>query len=171
MSDIQIRCAEPHDVPALLGIYNYYVLNTAITFDVEPRTLKEREGWFEQFESRGRYRCLVADLAGEVIGWASSARFKERAAYATSIETSVYCAPQHVGRGFGRRLYAALFEALRGEDIHRAYGGITQPNQASNALHVSAGFRHIGTYTEVGRKFGRYWDVALYERQMDGARP
>ena len=62
--------------------------------------------------------------------------------------------------------YASLFEALQGEDIHRAYGGITLPNEASIGLHVAMGFRHIGTYREVGRKFGGFWDVALYERAM-----
>ena len=69
-------------------------------------------------------------------------------------------------RGIGRALYTALFEALKAEDIHRAYGGITLPNEASVGLHRTMGFRLIGTETQVGRKFGKFWDVALYERQM-----
>jgi phosphinothricin acetyltransferase len=166
MSDISIRRAEPRDLSALLDIYNYYVLNTPITFDIEPRTLAQRQEWLEQFAPGGRYQCFVASVGGKAIGWACSTKFKERDAYATSVETSVYCAPGFTGRGIGRRLYATLFEALHGEDIHRAYGGITLPNEPSIGLHAAMGFRPIGTYREVGRKFGKFWDVALYERPM-----
>ena len=166
MSDISIRRAEPADLSPLLDIYNDYVLNTSITFDIEPRTLAQRQEWLDQFADRGRYQCFVAAMDAKPIGWACSAKFKEKEAYATSIETSVYCARGYTGRGIGRRLYAALFESLQGEDVHRAYGGITLPNEASIALHVAMGFRPIGTYREVGRKFGRFWDVALYERVM-----
>ena len=166
MSDIVIRPAESADLSALLDIYNHYVLHTPITFDIAPRTLAQRQEWFDQFAGSGRYRCFVAALGGKAIGWACSARFKERDAYATSVETSVYCAPDHTGRGLGRRLYATLFDALQAEDIHRAYGGVTLPNEPSVALHLAMGFRHIGTYQEVGRKFGKFWDVALYERPL-----
>jgi phosphinothricin acetyltransferase len=166
MSDIVIRRAEPADLSALLDIYNHYVLLTPITFDIEPRSLAQRQEWFGQFGGSGRYQCFIAALGGKAIGWACSTRFKEREAYATSVETSVYCAPDHTGRGVGRRLYATLFDALAGEDIHRAYGGITLPNAASVAQHDRVGFRHIGTYHEVGRKFSRFWDVALYERPL-----
>jgi phosphinothricin acetyltransferase len=166
MSDIIIRRAEPADLSPLLDIYNHYVVNTPITFDIEPRTLAQRQEWLDQFAPSGRYQCFVANEGGKVIGWACSAKFKEKQAYATSVETSVYCAPGYTGRGIGRRLYAALFEALQGEDIHRAYCGITLPNETSVGLHLAMGFRPIGTYREVGRKFGRFWDVALYERAM-----
>jgi phosphinothricin acetyltransferase len=166
MSDIIIRPAAPGDLSALLAIYNYYVINTPITFDIEPRTLVQRQAWFDQFHDRGRYQCFVAALDHKVIGWACSGKFKEREAYATSVETTVYCAPGYTGRGLGHRLYTVLFEALEGEDIHRAYGGITQPNEASNRLHLAMGFHPIGNYNEVGRKFGRFWDVALYERPL-----
>lgn len=166
MSDIVIRRAQLGDLSALLDIYNHYVLNTPITFDIVPRTLGQRQDWLDQFAAAGRYQCLVASADNKTIGWACSSQFKEREAYATSVETSVYCAPEFTRRGIGRRLYASLFEALAGEEVHRAYGGITQPNEASNRLHLSMGFRHVGTYREVGRKFGRYWDVAIYERRL-----
>jgi phosphinothricin acetyltransferase len=166
MNDMTIRPAEPADLSALLDIYNYYVINTPITFDVEPRTFAQRQEWLEQFASSGRYRCFIAAVGGRTIGWACSTKLKEREAYATSVETSVYCAPEWTRRGIGRQLYTTLFEALADEDIHRAYGGITQPNEGSNRLHLAMGFRQIGTYGEVGRKFGRFWDVALYQREM-----
>ena len=164
MSEALIRRAARTDVPALLDIYNHYVANTAISFDVIPRTLEQRLAWFEEFKPSGRFQCFVAVADGAAIGWASSGKYKERAAYETSIETSVYLAPSAHGKGLGRRLYQTLFDALAGEDIHRTYAGITLPNAASVGLHTTMGFVLVGTYREVGRKFGRFHDVAVYEK-------
>jgi phosphinothricin acetyltransferase len=166
MSDIVIRRAVSRDLPALLDIYNHYVIHTPVNFDIVPRTLAQRREWFDQFSLSGRCQCFVADEGGKAIGYACSMQFKEKAAYATTIETSVYCAPDRARQGIGRRLYTALFDALKNEDVHRAFGGITLPNAASVGLHAAMGFRHIGTYAEVGRKFGKYWDVGLYLRDM-----
>lgn len=162
MTDIAIREARADDLPALLAIYNHYVLHTPATFDVEPRTLAQRREWFAQFASTGRYRCFVAVDGATVIGWASSAKFKEKPAYETTVEASIYLAPGRDGRGTGRKLYETLFAALAPEDIHRVFAGITVPNDASVALHERMGFKLVGTYPEVGRKFGRYWDTALF---------
>ncbi len=167
MNDVTIRRAEPADLPALLAIYNHYVLTTPITFDVEPRTLDQRREWFEQFSDRGRYRCFAAARDGRAVGWCCSARFKEKAAYETTIETSVYLAPDEGGRGLGKRLYGVLFDALAREDIHRAFAGVTLPNEASVGVHKAVGFELVGTYPEVGRKFGRFWDTALFMRNFD----
>lgn len=167
MSDITIRRAEAADLPALLDIYNHYVLNTPITFDIEPRTLEQRREWFRQFADRGKYQCFVADEGGVAIGWASSSRFKDRAAYDTTIETSIYLAPDATGKGLGRSLYETLFAAIEGEDVHRIFAGATLPNDASVALHRSMGFRQVGVQPEVGRKFGKFWDVALFFRNMN----
>jgi len=164
--NVSIRRAAGTDLQALLDIYNHYVLNTHFTFDVEPRTLAHREEWFSHFGERGRYQCFVADADGNAIGWASSHRFKDRSAYDTSVETSIYLAPGAGGKGIGRKLYSALFDALAREDIHRAFGGIAQPNQASMAIHLAMGFTHVGTYQEVGRKFGKFWDVAWYQKAL-----
>ncbi|HJT42655.1 MAG TPA: GNAT family N-acetyltransferase [Rhizomicrobium sp.] len=167
MNGLVIRRAEQSDLAALLDIYNHYVRETPITFDIEPRTLAQRQAWLDGFAPSGRYQCFVAVMNGQAIGWASSHRYNERAAYDTTVVSSVYLAPDATGQGLGRRLYAALFEALAGEDIHRVFGGITLPNEASVRLHRAFGFVPIGIYREVGRKFGRYWDVAAYIRPMD----
>lgn len=166
MSEILIRHIEQADLPALLEIYNHYVVNTPITFDVEPRTLEQRRAWFETFAPSGRHQCFVAVKDGAPIGWASSGRFKDRAAYDTSVETSVYVKAGEQRRGVGRRLYTALFDALAREDVHRAFGGITQPNDGSVGLHLAFGFAYVGTYREVGRKFGRFWDVAWFAKEL-----
>lgn len=162
MRDISIRRVEQGDLPALLDIYNHYVLETPITFDVEPRSLAQRQAWLDGFAATGCYQCFVAVKDGAVLGWASSHRYNERAAYDTTVASSIYLAPDATGQGLGRRLYATLFDALAGEDIHRVFGGITLPNEASVRLHLAFGFQQIGIYREVGRKFGRFWDVAAY---------
>ena len=162
MADVIFRPAELGDLPALTDIYNHYVRETSVTFDIEPRTIEQRREWLDSFGLKGRYRCFVAVKEGAVIGWASSHRYNERAAYDTTVLTSVYLAPAMTGQGIGRRLYTALFGALAGEDIHRAVGRITVPNEASVALHRGLGFERAGLYPEVGRKFGRFWDVATY---------
>lgn len=158
----QIRHIEQWDLPALLEIYNYYVLETPITFDIEPRTLEDRKAWFNGFTSSGRYQCFVAIKDGRVLGWASSHRYNERAAYDTTVAASIYLAPGARGQGLGRMLYARLFQALANEDIHRLFVGITLPNDASVRLHRAFGFEPVGIYREVGQKFGRFWDVATY---------
>lgn len=167
MSEILIRRAERADLPALRDIYNYYAIHTPVNFDIEPRTLAERQAWFAQFASSGRYQCFVAEEGGHVVAYAGSTRFKEKAAYQTTIEMTIYCAPDRGGKGIGRKLYTRLFDALKGEDIHRAYAGVTLPNEGSVRIHEAFGFRHVGTYAEVGRKFGKYWDVGLYLRNMN----
>jgi phosphinothricin acetyltransferase len=112
------------------------------------------------------YRLLVAVEGDDVVGYATSGPFRAKPAYATSVETSVYLRPDATGRGLGLLLYRALFEALAGEDVHRAYAGVALPNDASRALHEQLGFREVGTFVEVGRKLGRYWDVCWFERAL-----
>src|SRR4051812_37717935 len=112
MAEIVIRRIETNDLPALLDIYNHYVVETPITFDLEPRTLEQRQQWLDGFAQTGRYQCFVAVKQGRPIGWAASVRYHLRAAYDTSVETSVYVAAGEQRQGAGGRLYGALFEAL-----------------------------------------------------------
>jgi phosphinothricin acetyltransferase len=166
MSAIKIRRVDEADLPALTDIYNHYVLHTPVNFDIEPRTIAQRREWLSEFAPSGKYQCFVAEEGGRAVGYACSMKFKEKAAYQTTIETSIYCAPDRGGQGIGRKLYTALFDALKGEDIHRAFAGVTLPNAGSVGIHEAFGFRHVGTYTEVGRKFGKYWDVGLWLKEM-----
>jgi phosphinothricin acetyltransferase len=164
MPGISIRPAVRGDLPRLTEIYNYYVINTPVTFDMEPYTVERRAIWFDQFAPTGRYRLVVAGENGIVLGYAGTMRFRPKAAYETTVETTIYCAQEAIGKRIGSRLYAALFDALKHEDIHRFVAGYTLPNDASAALHARCGFKPVGIYTEVGRKFGRYWDVQWTER-------
>src|SRR5262249_35384962 len=118
------------------------------------------------FGVAGRYRLLVAEENGLVMGYAGSMRFRPKAAYETTVESTVYLAPEAVGKGIGSRLYEALFRELQGADVHRVVAGYTMPNPATAALHERLGFRVVGVFSEQGRKFGKYWDVCWTERAV-----
>ena len=164
MNETRIRTAERRDLARITEIYNYYVLNTPVTFDVEPYTVEGREAWFTQFSATGRHRLIVAEENGIVMGYAGTTRFRPKAAYETTVETTVYCAPEAIGKGLGKRLYAELFVLLKDEDIHRFVAVYVLPNPATEALHRRFGFRVVGVLSENGRKFGKYWDVCWVER-------
>ena len=163
-----IRPGESDDLSQLVDIYNHYVSNTHITFDTEPFLVAARIPWFAQFSDSGPYRLLVAEKEGAVVGYSSSTNFKPRAAYNTSVETSVYLHPDASGQGTGRALYSALLAALNEEpSVHRAYGGVALPNPTSEKLHEQLGFEKVGTYREVGFKLDKYWDVSWYEKDLE----
>lgn len=166
MSALDVRLCSSDDLEQLNEIYNHYIRTSPATFDLEPKSVAWRREWFGHYSAEGRHRVFVAVDGAGVLGFASSSQLRPKAAYDTSIETSIYVAPDATGRGVGTELYAALFDALKGEDVHRAYAGITMPNDASVALHERFGFARAGTYREQGRKFGRYWDVSWYEKAM-----
>ena len=162
---VEVRAGRAADLPALTEIYNHYVVGTHVTFDLEPFSVGDRRRrWFDHYADTGRHRLLVAVEPGRVLGYATSSRFRDKPAYQPSVESTVYCAPDATGRGIGRLLYSALFDALRDEDVHRVFAGVALPNDASLALHRRMGFTDVGTFHEVGRKFGRWWDVMWLER-------
>ncbi|MFF3466092.1 N-acetyltransferase family protein [Streptomyces sp. NPDC001984] len=167
-TEVQVRPGVESDLEALTEIYNHYVREAPITFDTTVFTPEERRPWLLSHPEDGPYRLKVAvdTDSQEILGYATSSPYRAKPAYLTSVETTVYVAPHAGRRGIGTLLYGALFEALSGEDLHRAYAGIAQPNAASTRLHERFGFRYVGTYREVGRKFGRYWDVAWYEKEL-----
>jgi phosphinothricin acetyltransferase len=166
VSKAAIRLPRDEDLPSLTDIYNHYVINTSITFDLHPFSCEQRRGWFVEHAATGRYRLLIAEQDGEIVGYATTSRFRQKAAYDTTVESSVYCRADCVGRGIGTALYVELFAALKNEDINRIVAGVTLPNQPSAALHARCGFRQVGALSSVGRKFGRYWDVAWFERPL-----
>ncbi|HEY5477495.1 MAG TPA: GNAT family N-acetyltransferase [Tepidiformaceae bacterium] len=166
MTHSKVRAAVIEDVPRLTEIYNHYIVNTPATFDIEPFTVEQRMEWFSHYASTGSHRVLVAEADGVVLGATWSSQFRVKRAYDTTVETSVYCAPEATGQGIGTLLYQALFKALDGQPLRRAVAGITMPNEVSVRLHERFGFRKVGTFSEVGKKFGRYWDVAWFEREL-----
>jgi phosphinothricin acetyltransferase len=170
MTETVLRPAAIDDLARLTEIYNHYITETAITFDTVPFTPDGRREWFNRYSASGRHRLIVAECDGTVAGYTTSSRYSDRAAYDTTVETTILCAPEFVGLGVGRLLYTALFAALEAEDVHTAVARISLPNRGSCDLHEALGFRQLGVMKEAGRKFGRYWDVAYYQKMMgDGA--
>lgn len=164
---VVVRYGKPSDATALNDLYNHYIETTPITFDLKPWGLEERLAWLDRFWETGPYRLLVAELDGVLVGYACSTRFRDKAAYSTTTETSIYCRHDITGRGIGTVLYGALFLALGAEPLHMAIAGITLPNAASVVLHQRFGFELTGVNHAVGRKFGQYWDVAWYEKTLE----
>ncbi len=162
-----VRAATTADLPAVAAIYTHYVLRTTITFNTEVRTPRAWQDRFDEHVVGGRYHLLVAEVEGAVAGYVESQPFRPKPAYARSVELSVYVAPDGTGRGVGSALYTALLEHLAADaSFHRAYAVVALPNDDSVAFHERHGFELCGTLTEVGYKFGRYLDVAYFERAL-----
>jgi phosphinothricin acetyltransferase len=154
------------DLSQITEIHNYYVQNTHITFDTRPFTPEQRVPWFHEHSDGHRHRILVAEENGNVVGYTATGAFRNKEAYETTVEVSVACSPGSTAKGIGTQMYQALFPLLEKADVHRVVAGIAQPNAASKALHERFGFKPIGAFTEVGRKFGKYWDVLWMEKTM-----
>ncbi len=156
-----IREAILSDAQAIADIYNYYILNTVITFEVDPVTPQEIMSRMEKYKEIGPY--LVHEENGEVIGYAYVARFRERLAYQHSVESSIYLKHGCGGKGLGTRLYSALLSQVSLQR-HAILGGIALPNEASVKLHEKCGFRKVAHFLGVGRKFGKWIDVGFWQK-------
>ena len=161
---IRIRPATEADATVLLGIYRPHVEASAVSFETIPPTV-------EEFAARIRkalagWQWLVAERDGRCLGYAYGSTHRERAAYRWSVEVSAYVHPDYHRQGVGRSLYSSLFADLAQKGYCNAYAGVTLPNDASVALHRSVGFEFIGTFAAVGRKFGKWQDVAWFQRRL-----
>lgn len=163
---VSIRSVCTEDLNGIVSILNHYIEHTAITFDTDPYSTETRLPWLQQFAQGGRYRCLVAELDGKVVGYANTSAFRPKRAYDTSVEVSIYVKSGNEGKGIGRLLYKALMDSVRDEDIHRMHALITLPNDKSIQLHKKFGFSVVGTLDEAGRKFGKYHSVCLMEKKL-----
>jgi phosphinothricin acetyltransferase len=169
--EIVLESARPDDLPGLLDILNHYIVNDHCTFDTDPWTCAGKQAWFDGFQATGPYRLLVARGNGRVLGYAHSGQWRGKRAYDVTVETTVYLAPDATGQGLGARLLGELLASLRGTGALRAVAGIAQPNDASNGLHLGLGYRAVGTFHRVGRKFDRDWDVTWFERDIEPEAP
>ncbi len=164
MSWPAIRSAEQSDLDPVAGIYALAVRNSVATFDLEeppPAYWQAKLG-----STAPGDHLLVACEEDEVIGFAYSAAFRSRPAYARTRETSVYVAPVATGMGVGTALYAELLDLLRKDAVHLVVAVVAQPNPASNALHSKVGFTEVGTLDEVGFKFGAYVSTTYFQLRL-----
>jgi L-amino acid N-acyltransferase len=159
-----IRMAERRDAAGIRAIYNYYVTESTALFDMVPRTFDEQVQWLD--EHSGGHPAVVAERAGEIVGFGSLSTFRSRPAYATTVEDSVYLLEDHQGFGIGRALLEELLRLAAAHGFHAVIARITGENEASIGLHASCGFVLVGTEREVGRKFGRWLDVVEMQRML-----
>lgn len=162
-----IRPAERRDVPALLEIYNYEVEHGVATLDLHPRTLPEWEEWFSEHQTPSHF-ILVAEADGKPAGFASLSEYRQKEAYSSTAELSVYISPDHRRQGIASALMeAVLSRARESADLHSVVSVITAGNEASEKLHAKFGFRFCGTMQEVGFKHGKYQDIDNFELFLD----
>ncbi|MGO4597435.1 GNAT family N-acetyltransferase [Terrabacter sp. 2RAF25] len=169
MPELLVRDATPVDAPACAAVYAPYVTGTSITFETEPPGAEEMGRRIEK--AQRSHAFLVLEDAGEVVGFAYGGPFKERAAYRWSCEVSVYIAVDRRGRGGGRRLYEELLRRLEARGYRMAAAGMTQPNEPSGRLHAAMGFETVGTYRDIGWKFGAWHDVTWVQRRLGDPLP
>ena len=148
----------------MLDIYRPNVEETAISFELSVPTVEEFVARIETIIAT--HEWLVADVDGELAGYAYASPHRVREAYRYSVEVSIYVHPHYRGRGVGKALYSALFDSIRELGFHYAYAGITLPNDLSIALHRACGFVEIGTFSEVGYKNDAWQNVSWWQRKI-----
>ena len=156
-----IRDVSILDATTIAEIYNWYIAETAISFEEEPVTAEEMAGRIQAVTQH--YPWIVLESDGTLVGYAYARRWHERSAYRHTVEVGVYLAHDRVGCGYGTELYRELISRLPTFGIHAAIGGIAMPNDASVSLHEKFGFTKVAHYREVGFKFGTWHDVGYWQ--------
>ncbi len=165
MALLIIRNAQPEDAFKISSIYNYYIENTAFTFEenaVSKSTIQQR---IEKVQTAG-LPWIVAMLDDTLVGYAYATRWRERSAYRFSVESTVYVANDQHGNGIGAKLYNELFTRLKLLDIKNVIGGITLPNLPSVALHEKLGMTKVAHFPRVGFKFEKWLDVGYWQLNL-----
>jgi phosphinothricin acetyltransferase len=161
---VQARLATIDDAEATRSIYNLEVTESTVTFDLVPRTSEEQRAWLTA--RSGAHAVLVAEHEGEIVGFASFSPYRDRPAYSTSVEDSVYVRRDRQGKGVGKLLLSELVTLATSHGFHAMLARVVGGHEASIALHSSLGFEVVGTEREVGRKFGKWLDVTVMQRLL-----
>ena len=168
MATITLRLAISADAEQIRAIYNHEVMHSVATFDLVPRSLTDQQVWLAA--RSGAMAAVVAvdpgDATGDVVGFGALSPYKERAAYRTSVENSVYVRQDRHGEGIGGRLLMELLSMAELSGFHAVFARINASGEASLALHRRCGFELVGVEREVGRKFSRWHDVVLMQRLL-----
>ena len=164
--DVVVRDASGADASEIAGIYNHYIRETTVTFEVDEVSAADIAARIDTVHAAG-YPWLVALLDGHVVGYAYAGSFSGRCAYARTAEVTVYLDSTAAGRGIGSALYGELFGRVRDHGVHAVIGVIALPNPASVALHEKFGMRKVAHLPEVGRKFESWIDVGYWQVNLD----
>jgi L-amino acid N-acyltransferase YncA len=163
---MKYRLATQDDAEAIRAIYNREVLGSTVTFDMVARTAEDQLAWMD--EHSGAHPAVVAvDDLERVLGFGSLSPYRSRPAYRTTVEDSIYVDADGRGQGVGRGLLDELIRLAAAHGFHAVMARIVGGHEASIALHRACGFELVGVEREVGRKFGRWLDVALMQRLID----
>lgn len=156
-----IRKAKISDAIQISNIYNYYVTNTIVTFEMVP--ILDSAMADKINKTIEKYPWLIYEEDGQILGYAYATEWKPRGAYKHTVESTVYLRNNQSGKGIGSKLYSELISQLKAMKTHSIIGGIGQPNEASIALHEKFGFQKIAHFKEVGYKFDKWVDVAYWQ--------
>jgi L-amino acid N-acyltransferase YncA len=162
-----VRPASAQDAAACVAIYRPYVLDTAISWEIEVPTVEEMAARIAA--ARENHEWLVVERDDRVVGFAYGQTLKRLASFRWSAETGIYVHPDHQRAGAGRGLYTRLLRRLTERGYRQAFAGITQPNEASNGFHRSFGFQEAGLYRHVEWKLGCWHDVAWMQLDLAGS--
>lgn len=163
--NVVIRAAQESDLSGLLAIYNNAVLTTTAVYDYRERTAEQQSAWFKAKRDQG-LPVLVAEHAGDILGFASYGPFRPWPAYLHSVENSLYVAVDWRGRGIGSLLLPTLIRRATDRGLHTMIAGIDAANAASLRLHAKFGFKPVGHFREVGWKFERWLDLTFLQRML-----
>jgi len=164
VSAVLLRLARPADAEAIRTIYNAEVTGSTVTFDLRPRSLEEQLAWLDA--RSGAFAVMVAEDEGEVVGFAALSPYRDRPAYSTTVEESIYIRHDQRGKGLGKALLAEIVEVASRQGFHTIMARVVGHHQASIELHRSVGFGVVGVEREVGRKFGKWLDVVVMQRML-----
>ena len=164
MIGVNLRLARPEDAEATREIYNTEVTGSTVTFDLVPRSIDDQLAWLDQ--RSGAMAVVVAEIDGQIVGFASLSPYRDRPAYATTVEDSVYVHADFRGRGVARALLAEILDIAAPRGFHAVMARIVGGHDASIGLHSSLDFEIVGTEREVGRKFGKWLDVVIMQRML-----
>ncbi len=161
---MELRLATPDDAEAIRTIYNLEVTTSTVTFDLVPRSLEDQLAW--QGARDGVHAVVVAEIDATVVGFGSLSPWRDRPAYSTTVEDSIYIERGRRGMGVGKAMLTELVATATAHGFHACMARIVGGHEASIALHAACGFEVVGTEREVGRKFNRWLDVVLMERML-----
>ncbi|MBP1579968.1 MAG: N-acetyltransferase [Oscillospiraceae bacterium] len=162
-----IRPAREEDLPALLEIYNYEVEHGAATLDLNPRTPEEWKSWYSNHQSDTHF-ILVSEKNDVLTGYASLSEYRQKEAYSSTAELSVYISPDHRRQGAASALMGAVLDRAREcGKLHSVVSVITAGNEASEKLHRKFGFTFCGTLHQVGFKNGKFRDIDNFELMLE----
>jgi phosphinothricin acetyltransferase len=163
---MKIRKATLNDAGAIGNIYNYYIENTAISFETTPVSEIEMRQRMSEVVDAG-YPFYVGEIEGKIIGYYYTHPFRNRCAYKSTAEVSIYLDKEKTGKGYGTQLFEHLLMQTDKNAIHTLIAGICIPNESSVRLHEKFGFKQVSYLKEVGRKFDQWWDVGYWQLIFD----